>query len=255
MRIMPWLLPFLLVLTCLSASGADRFYEEEFPVTARARLELESFKGKITLRSDEGTTVRVKARIYADEGTRPELVDFMEIEAHARESFVELSSEFDQGEAEEAELLGRSWSQPSVDWEITLPDDMSIELESHKAEFDLQVPAGAIEIESHKGHGTVRGVRGRFELETHKGEFEVEIQELDQVEVETHKGRIELEVHGARDFTVSGESYKGELAFEGRDIRVEKEDGETFVDHREGNGSRRIELETHEGKIRVRFLD
>ena len=131
------LLPFLLILTCLAASGADRFYEQEFPVKEGARLDLESFKGKITLRTDEGTTVRVKARIYADKGTRPELVDFMEIEAHARESFVELSAELDQGEAEEAELLGKSWSQPSVDWDIVLPDHMSIELESHKSEFDL----------------------------------------------------------------------------------------------------------------------
>jgi hypothetical protein len=248
------LLPLVLALACLAASGAERFYEQEFPVGAGARLELESFKGKITLRTDEGSTVRVSARIYSDEGTRPELVDFMEIEAHARESYVELSAEFDQGEAEEAELLGRSWSQPSVDWEIVLPDDMSVELESHKSEFDLQVPAGSIEVESHKGEGSIRGVRGRFEIETHKGEFDVEVQALSHVEVETHKGRVELTVHGAADLAVSAESHRGRLEFEGRDIVVEEEDGEKFVDYREGDGSRTMELETHEGTIRVRFL-
>lgn len=249
------LLPLLLALTCLVATGSERFYEEEFPVTPGARLELESFKGQITLRSDEGSTVRVSARIYAEGDTRPELVDYMEIEAQARESYVELSAELDQDEAEDAELLGKSWSQPSVDWEIILPDHMSVEIESHKSDFDLQVPAGRIEIESHKGEGTIRGVRGRFELETHKGEFEVEILELSQVEVETHKGSIDLAVHGATDLALSGESHKGKLEFEGRDIMVEEEDGETFVEYREGDGSRSIELETHEGKIRVRFLD
>jgi hypothetical protein len=248
------LLPLLLALSSVAAFGADRFWEEEFPVTAGARLELESFKGKITLRTDEGSTVRVQARIYADQGTRPELVDFMKIEAQARASYVELSAEFDQGEAEDAELLGKSWSQPAVDWDITLPDHMRLELESHKSELDLRVPSGSIEIESHKGEGAIRGVRGPFELETHKGEFEVVILELDNVEVETHKGNIELEIHGARDFELSGESHKGDLIFEGREVRVEDDDGETFVEHREGDGSRSIELETHEGKIRVRFV-
>jgi hypothetical protein len=63
-------------------------------------------------------------------------------------------------------------------------------------------------------------------------------------------------IFGAHDFVVRGESHKGKLSFEGRDVKVERDEDDhdqLSVHYREGSGSNRIDISTHKGSINLRF--
>lgn len=245
------------VLVAATGFASDRYYDEEFQVGRDAEFSLECHKGSITIRTHPVPVISVQARIYADQGKNPELVDLTEIKARAGQRFVSIDVEYGRPDEKENSFLGESTTLPLIEWTILVPDDASLELESHKSTFDIDAPIGQIKIETHKGRGSVRGVRGAFELETHKGEFEVEIAELTDLEIETHKGDILATIYGARDFSIDGEaqSHEGTLQFSGYDIPIKKEDGELIVDFNSGSGRNSIEVSTYKGKIELRFLN
>lgn len=245
----------LLGYAALAAHGSERIYEKEFPVGPGASFSLDSHKGIIHIRTDNVSTIRARARIYPEESTDPALLQHVRIRERTGGNQVSLEVEFDDRSARIDGLLGESVSWPAVEWEITLPDDASLALETHKSEVDLDVPAGSVEIESHKGHGSIRGVRGRLALETHKGDFDVEVLELADVGVETHKGNISLTLPWTQNFTLRAESHDGSFRFLGLDIPVKREDDEITAYYKAGDGSNRIELQTHKGSISVAFAN
>jgi hypothetical protein len=248
-------LMFLLAAT--AAFGSERLYEQKFEVDPGARFSLECHKGFIKIRTDNSRTIHVMARIYFEGGGDAELLEHAQIKERSGRNHVALEFDFDQDSAKFLGLIGNSLDWPAVDWEITLPDDVHLDLETHKAEVDLDVPAGPIEIESHKGTGTIRGVRNDFTLETHKGEFDVQVSELGDLNVETHKGNISLTIDGSADFTLRAQSDKGNLQFSGYEVpitRDEDDDDEITAFLRMGDGTNRIELETYKGTIKVDFV-
>jgi hypothetical protein len=244
----------LLVLAATAAAAQERTYDREFPVDPGARFSLETHKGNITVRTHGGSTILVHARIYPDQGRNPELVDHVKIKERSGPHAVDLEVDCDQNHPDLRGLLQGGWTLPMVDFEITVPDDADLELESHKAHFDLEVPSGRVEIESHKGRGTISGIRGPFELETHKGKFEVTIDRLAGASIETHKGDVRVLLRDTSDLELTGSSYKGRLRFEGLDIPVTVSDGgQSQAHYRTGSGRNKLSLSTHKGTITVSF--
>ncbi len=68
-------LAVLLILVATSALAGERTYDREFPVEAGARFSLDTHKGNIKIRTDDGSTIRVHARFYPDQGKNPELLE------------------------------------------------------------------------------------------------------------------------------------------------------------------------------------
>jgi hypothetical protein len=248
----------MLLLVAAAAFGGERTFEKEFQVGAGAELSLDCHKGTIRIRTHSASVIAIKARIYPDEGKNPELVDLVEIKTRASSGHVSVDVDYEQTEKAFNGLIGDQRTLPMVDFDIAIPDDAALDLSSHKAEFDVVTGSGKVEIESHKGSGTIKGVRNELDLETHKGDFKVEVEQLADLSVETHKGDVEVIIYGARDFSVRGESHDGELRFDGRDIRVEKDEEHhhgASVSYREGDGRNRIEISTHKGTVELRFVD
>ena len=245
----------LVTLGATAFAGPEKNFEEAFSVGPNATFSLDSHKGNIKVRTG-GDQILVKARVYYEEAVDARVLDYVNIEATHSGNLVKIEVEFDQKESKTLleSIFGKnSYSWPMVDFDIVVPDDSNLRIDSHKATFDFQVPSGDIEIESHKGSGTIANVRGDFALETHKGQFTVDVSQLGDIDIETHKGDVEILLGDASDFTIDGESHKGSLAFTGRDIRVHREDGESTVSYAEGTSRHRIRLETHKGNIRLNF--
>ena len=247
------LLFFLLLSTTSMLFGFDRVYQKEFPVSRTAQFSLESYKGKIVVRTDTVPTIRVRASIVPDEGTDPALVDHVQIMETVGDNRVSIEVKYDSDSARMNGLIGEMLSWPLVNWDITLPDDASLSLETYKSEVDLDVPSGRLVVDSYKGFGNIRGVRNRFKLETYKGAFDVEVAGLADIDAETYKGDISLEIHGATDFTVEAETRKGNLLFTGIDLPIQKENDRMSVYQKIGGGDRWIKLETYKGNIKVDF--
>ncbi len=246
----------ILVMSMLAVTvfGAENFFEKEFPVEANAGFSLDSHKGLIKIRTDGGASIRVKAKLV---GGDDNLAEYVTIETDSGSDFASVKVRYDHKSAQSMfkGLMGKGMTWPELHFDIILPDNCSLVVDSHKSEFDLEVPSRDIRIDSHKGTGRIVGVRSDLSLDTHKGSFEVEILELHDVNVDTHKGELNLVIHEARDFSVRGESHKGGFEFIGRDIEVKHKKNEITVTYREGNGDNRIALNTHKGHIKLEFVD
>ena len=249
----------LLVCFGVTALATGRVEEKTFEVSGDVRLSLECHKGKVHIRTGDVSAVTMKARVYlSDEGADPASMDYLKIVTRSGEDYVSIDVEYDRSAWDTAVsgLVGNKNIMPAVDFDIVMPDGGSLDIESHKASLDVEAPSGRVKIETHKGNGEIRKVRNEMELETHKGTFRVEILELGGLEIETHKGDVTFDIHNATDFTVRGETRKGNFSFKGYDIPVESVDRrEHRVSHSVGNGQNRIDMESHKGDITLNFIN
>ena len=256
----------LLSLGATFAFAADRTVNESFEVGDGASFSLESHKGHIQVRTGGGHTIEVNARIFMgddfdgkmsdSEITR--LIDSVDIRFRTNGGGVQVEVNYEKTHGLFDALMRKNQTMPKVYFEIMLPDDANLSLETHKSTVDVDAPSGRVAIESHKGTGEIRGVRNDFEMETHKGKFQVEILEMKDVSVETHKGDVNLTLHGATDFTVQGETHKGALNVKGYDFRAKREDEDSkgkVLYQKIGSGANRIDLDTHKGSITLDFVN
>jgi hypothetical protein len=243
------------------AAGGERLVEESFEVAAGTELFLESHKGEVRIRTADVSTIQMTARIHTDEGSdegSDEGLELVSIETSSGKGYVKISVDYDQLQKEHRSGLFQSedYSMPLVDFDIVMPDSGRLKLESHKSELKVEAPSGEVRIDTHKGEGHITNVRSDFTLSTHKGDFKVEIEEMGDIDIETHKGNVNLRIHGATDFSIRGESHKGDFSFDGYDIPIErKDDGEKWISHKVGSSEHRINLETHKGDISIAFVN
>ena len=258
----------LMLILPVIAMASDKVVVKTFEVDSGARLSLECYKGEIKIRTGDVSSIQMHARIYPDEGPVSDLEHVM-IETSGRGDYVHIEVEYDEDAMKSrnsGDGLLSSWngtSLPFVDFDIIVPQDASLSLESHKSTFDVQAPSGEVMIDTHKGHGKVVGVRGDFGLSTHKGEFDVEVDLNGDLELETHKGKINVIINGADNFRLRGETHDGDLDFEGFGFKAERvehwENGDhhssedSYVSETIGGGKHRIDIETHKGRIKLDF--
>jgi len=243
MKTKPFLLFALIAFAVVGAFGQDRMYQKEFAVDPGARFTLDSYKGKIVIRTDKAPVIRVNARIY---GSRPETDNYGIIE-HATRNMVSLEGKYS---GQSGSISG---NMPSADWNITLPDTVELVLKTYKSEIDISVPSGRVLIESYKGTGMVRGVSNNFKLDTYKGSFNIEISRLADLDIDTYKGDISLVIFEPGDFSLRGSSYKGNFNFKGLAVPVERKRDSTEVFFTKGSGRSRIDLSTYKGTYNVDF--
>ncbi|NLT68384.1 MAG: DUF4097 family beta strand repeat protein [Acidobacteria bacterium] len=242
---------FLLIIALAATAAIDAFaqersYQRDFPVNSSARFSLDSYKGTISVRTDGGNTIRVKARIYPDVDGTPESIHDVEIRENSSRNSVSIKVRNVNNDSGNNIL-------PLVHWDIRLPDTVDLALTTYKSQVDLDVPAGRIDINSYKGTGTIRGVRNAFKLDTYKGNFKIEVRELADLDLDTYKGDIALDVWGAEDFELRANTYKGTIQFTGLVIPVENKRRNTEVSFTRGSGRNRLSLETYKGSFKVDF--
>ncbi|MGH7470992.1 MAG: DUF4097 family beta strand repeat-containing protein [Longimicrobiales bacterium] len=116
-------------------------------VRPNARLELENFGGSIVVRTWERNQVRVRA-------------------AHGRRDWVSVSA---SSSAVRVEADSRTGVAHSVEYEITVPVSMSLDLSGTYTSIDVVGVLGEIEAETVGGDVIVSGGAGRIRLESVQG--------------------------------------------------------------------------------------
>src|SRR5262245_28760180 len=116
-------------------------------VRPNARLELENFGGSVVVRTWDRNQVRVKA-------------------THGRRDWVEIST---SSSTVHVEAQSRNGVAHTVDYEITAPASISLDLSGTKTSFDVEGVRGEIEAETVHGDVLVSGGGGRIRLESVQG--------------------------------------------------------------------------------------
>jgi hypothetical protein len=232
---------FWIVLAAVAGVAQDRIYQKEFTVDPGARFTLDSYKGKIVIRTDNLSVIRVKACIYGSGTQNYEIIE------HATRNMVSLEGKYS---VQPGQI---SVEMPSADWDITLPKTVDLVLKTYKSEVDLDAPSGTVFMESYKGTGTIRGVNNNFKLDTYKGDFKIEVSKLADLDIDTYKGNISLVIFDSNDFSLRGGSHKAQFNFKGLDIPVEKKRSGNEVFYSKGSARNRIDLQTYKGTYNVDF--
>lgn len=137
-----------LILTSLLASlSLVQQTDTTLQVRADARLKLENPGGLVTIRTWE----RAELRVRADHSKRSRIV------VHNRGQVVIIDQESERGPGS------------IVDYEITLPRSMHLDLEGSYSDFDIEGAGGQVVVETLEGNISLRGGSERIQLESVHG--------------------------------------------------------------------------------------
>lgn len=115
-----------------------------------------------------------------------------------------------------------------VNVELYIPQDVDGEIHTHNGAIEITEYQGAVEAHTHNGNIALEKVRGDIELVTHNGN--IDILELDgTLRMETHNGHLRADHVTGR---IKGKTHNGKIILTGA-------------------GQRGLNLETHNGIIRV----
>ena len=268
----------LLAVLAVPALAGCSFHFSSSPscwVTERDAFEVErgtftavsctTHNGAVTVAAaDEGDKVLVRVKKSAGANS----------EADAREAMDNL--EVTHRRVEGKLVLGWRWiRRPDHAWradvafDISQPRDLPIEVETHNGEVRTTGFAAAVTARSHNGDLHLLDCAGKLTAETHNGEIQARVaaRELNllshngSVEVAlrgdgpvrgsvvTHNGPVRLELEGAPTGRLVCRTHNGRVKCERELANVES--GRSFLVGDLGVGDGRLEVETHNGSIRV----
>jgi len=180
------------ILICaLSATALVQQTDTIVQANGASRLELESFRGEVVVRSWDRDAIQIKA----------DHTDFHSIQLHRSGSTISVETEVDRG-------LGIAGS---VDFDLTVPRGFGLTIEGVALDVDIQGTEGQIEVSTVHGPIRIQGGRGAVTLESVNGEVHVEGVEGDLEVTGVAGGITILDCSG----DVFAESVGGSLTLEG----------------------------------------
>lgn len=195
----------LLVASLLTLPAVQQF-DTTVSVRPGARLELNNFEGSVTVTTWSKNAVRVEAN--------PE--DREDIEVELRGNVVTVHADGRDG-------------PPSVDYRLTVPADISLEVDGHSGDVTIDGTRGEISVETVEGVISVNGGNGLISLRSVDGDLKLS----------NAKGRIEL---NSVDGSLTLSNIVGE-------IQAQSVDGEITMDGIESSG---VEAQSVDGQITYR---
>ncbi|MEZ6038640.1 MAG: DUF4097 family beta strand repeat-containing protein [Planctomycetota bacterium] len=242
------LLPF--AAACSSPSFvARRTVELQLPLDAAATVKCTSHNGGIRVdNGPEPDSVHVLAELQVRGYTQ----------AEAEDNLAQMAVRHDRDGGvlhvygEHPKELNWRYS-PSYAFDITVPEQVSLDLVTHNGNVRAAGTSGAVAIETHNGSIEAQVARPDFSLETHNGRVELAIREGGSLggSVLTHNGSVEVSLPQGANGWLEASTHNGSIrAPEGvADLddsrrrlraRIGDEDGGT------------LKVETHNGSVRIR---
>jgi DUF4097 and DUF4098 domain-containing protein YvlB len=178
----------MLLLLAVLAGTAFQDTDTTVQVRAGARLNVDNFDGGVTITTWNRSSMRVLAT--HDDDTR------IEIDARGGSMDVRARSRY---------------GPPDVEYRLTVPADMSLEINTQSGDVEISGSRGEIQVETVEGRITVDGGTGRVSLSSVEGE----------VQLSGASGRIDI---SAVDGSVSVRGARGDLRISAVDGAILLED-------------------------------
>ncbi|MES3006642.1 MAG: hypothetical protein V4751_02610 [Pseudomonadota bacterium] len=246
----PILLAFFLM--SASANAVERVVQETIPVNPDVRFSIESSRGELEITTGSVDAIEITVYIEHDE---QKVVDEVAINIDRELSDVAVRVGYDDpADNVDFDFIGlRDYDYPEIRFVIVLPDAASLKIEAHRSQLDIAAPAGRIDIDTSRSTGRITGVRNDFEIVTTRGNYDIEIQELHDVDVEGQRSNIRLDIFAMTDFTLSGETSRGNLRITGQDIVAQDRERGERVDYVSGTGSGFVSFDVERGDLQLNF--
>jgi hypothetical protein len=258
----------LLAPSCVVSFGPRAWVSDEDTFEADradlSRVSCATHNGSVTVASGAGDKILV--RVTKKAGGRDEL------DAEDALAAIEITHKRVAGGL----ALGWRWRQERdsswqavVSFDVTQPADLPLVVDTHNGRVRLSGLVGAIKASTHNGSLTLVDCSGKVEGETHNGHVEATLASAD-VHLETHNGgmrvalrgtgplngaikshngHVHLDVDGERSARLVCTTRNGRVSYDRALHRVET--GRSFLVADLGDASGRLEVETHNGSIRV----
>lgn len=233
--------------------AAERVFEDSFDVNSDVDFSIDSHRGEVNISTADVDRVEITAVIRHDDRDVVEDVEIVVVRSRER---VKVEVDYDEVPFRLSSLFSwDSYDYPYIEFNILLPEQAMLEVDSHRSRLDIDAPAGRVDISAHRGSGRISGVRNNLHLDTHRGDFELEVEDLHDVRIDTHRGDVDLNILQASDFAITAESHRGDLVMRGRPALTRSHDRNNYLSYNEGSGANRINVDSHRGDVTFRFVN
>jgi hypothetical protein len=184
---------------------ASRTVTRTFDLARAGTVALDTYKGRVDVRTADTQTARVEVRI---EGDDPAAVDQTRIRFEASPDRLEIDTDYDEIEGARS-FFGlfqwRSVDRPATYYTLEIPRTAALNVETYSAATVVAGPVGAIEFDAYSADLTVDRVGEAFRASTYSGDVRVRRAE-GSVSMDTYSGDLRADsLAGPTAFT----SYSG----------------------------------------------
>ncbi len=233
--------------------AAERVFEDSFAVNRDVDFSIDSHRGEVNISTGNVDSIEITAVIRHDDR---DVVDDVEIVVIRSRERVKVEVEYDEPRFRFTSLFDwDSYEYPYIEFDIVLPEQAMLGIDSHRSRLNVSAPSGRVDISAHRGSGRISGIRNNLDLDTHRGDFDLEFVELRDVRIETHRADIDMDILQASDFSINAEAHRGSISMRGRTGLVRRSDRNSYLSYNEGNGSNRINLDSHRSDVTLSFVN
>jgi hypothetical protein len=246
---------------CLGPQTTD-YFDGEYDTDENTVLKVTTINGQIEINVWDGEMVLLnaikKSRIGQDE------LDKVEINVLESENLIEI----------EAEYTGSRSTTPSVDMNIKVPQNVSIEsvktsngdiqISGVKGNISATTSNGAIVIENIEGYVSATTSNGNLEvkdttgikdLKSSNGRINTEIFDFtDNISISTSNGRIDVYINPMLNADIEMTTSNGQISLSGITLNVTKSENK-HITGKLGLGGNMIDIHTSNGNIYLRKLE
>lgn len=240
------------VLLSANASAAERVVRETIPVNADVRFSIDLHRAELEVTTGSVDAVELIAYIQHDD---QEVLDEVEVHIEQSRSDVAVEVYYDDPDNQvDFDFIGLiDYEYPQIRFVIVVPDDASLDVEAHRSQLEIAAPAGRIDIDTSRTTGRITNVRNDLDLVTTRGDIDIEVQSLHDMDIEAQRSDIRLDIFGATDYTLAGDTQRGEVRVTGQEIATEERDRGMRVNHVSGSGSNFVSFDVERGNIMLNF--
>lgn len=211
----------LLLMAMTAAASAATLKENidrTFDVRTGSRLTLDNVNGKISINSWDQPRIRVQA-VKSVERTDPEdakkALAELKVEMTPRDGGLTVRTIVPkQNSAGIWDAMFGNFNNATVQYDITVPRSMNLEVSNTNGRVHLAGVSGAIQIETTNGKIEVDRCAGSFDLETTNGAVEASLVAVDAqkpLKVETTNGHIEITLPASVRANVEASTTNGSI--------------------------------------------
>jgi hypothetical protein len=233
---------FILLATfaLVSAEDFEQKIVRKFELPANGTVELGNINGEITVSTSGGTTVEIKAVKRSD--VKGE-IENVEVLFEQKGNNLRVKTKFN-----------RDNTKAKVDFTVVIPEKLArAEFKSINGKLDCSGRFSDLLLKTVNGKINFNGEFSGATFKTVNGAIEISQEPLlnGNLEVETVNGAIDIELNGKSAFAAEGRTVNGSITND-FGLNVERHFvGSSFAGKVNGGGSRKVKVETVNGRIDI----